>query len=393
MTNQQNSDLERTITAWLSDRYPDMVDLLETLVNTDSGSYDKAGVDAVGAVIRSFLEDKGIACDRLPIETRGDGLRATVPVSGAGTNRVILMMGHRDTVFPKGEVSKRPFSIEGNRAYGPGVADMKAGLVMNAFLLAAFAKFGGAPAPLVGLFTGDEEIGSPTSRPLIEAEARNAMAVFNSEPGRPSGNIVTGRKGGVFFRCNVTGKAAHSGGNFQDGVSAIEELARKIQSWHRLTDLSKGQTVNVGLISGGQSVNTVAPAASCDIDLRYVEPEDRDEVVDSIRQISDTCSVEGTSAEISILGEFRPVKQSEAAAALFADYTANAAEAGLSIEGEFSGGCADSGFAAGVGAPTLCGVGPVGGKAHSPQEYLELETIVPRAQAAALTILRMRPGG
>jgi len=137
----------------------------------------------------------------------------------------------------------------------------------------------------------------------------------------------------------------------------------------------------------------VAPAASCDIDLRYVEPEDRDEVVDSIRQISDTCSVDGTSAEISILGEFRPVKQSEAAAALFADYTANAAEAGLSIEGEFSGGCADSGFAAGVGAPTLCGVGPVGGKAHSPQEYLELETIVPRAQAAALTILRMRPGG
>ena len=384
MNFQAKSDLETTITGWLSDRRADMIGLLETLVNIDSGTYDKAGVDAVGAAVRNFLEGEGISCD---------GLRATVPVSGARTNRVILLMGHRDTVFSKGEVSKRPFSIEGSRAYGPGVADMKAGLVMNAFLLAAFARFGGAPAPLVGLFTGDEEIGSPTSRPLIEAEARNACAVFNSEPGRPSGNIVTGRKGGVFFLCEVTGKAAHSGGNFSDGISAIEELARKIQSWHRLTDLDKGQTVNVGLISGGQSVNTVAPSASCEIDLRYVEPEDRDEIVNAIMRIANTSSVEGTSAEIEIKGEFLPMKLSSAANDLFEQYRANAGEAGLTIAGEFSGGCADSGFSTSVGAPTLCGVGPVGGKAHSPDEYLELDTIVPRAQAAALTILRMRPGG
>lgn len=385
-------DHEAQIMGWLNERRDDMIALLENLVNIDSGSYDKPGVDAVAAAIRDFLEQAGIACDRLPIETRGDGLRATVPAPGSGANRVVLLMGHRDTVFSKGEVSQRPFTIEGGRAYGPGVADMKAGLVMNAFLLVAFAKFGGAPAPLVGLFTGDEEIGSPTSRPFIEAEARNACAVFNSEPGRPTGNIVTGRKGGVFFRCEVTGKAAHSGANFQDGVSAIEELARKIQAWHRLTDLDKGQTVNVGLISGGQSVNTVAPSASCDIDLRYMEPDDRDDIVGAIEDIAHTSNVVGTTADITIQGEFRPMKQSDAAADLFAQYSASASEAGLSVEGEFSGGCADSGFSAGVGAPTLCGVGPVGGKAHSPDEYLELESIVPRAQAAALTILRLRPG-
>lgn len=383
---------ETQIMGWLNERRDDMIALLENLVNIDSGSYDKPGVDAVAAAIRDFLEQAGIACDRLPIETRGDGLRATVPAPGSGANRVVLLMGHRDTVFSKGEVSQRPFTIEGGRAYGPGVADMKAGLVMNAFLLVAFAKFGGAPAPLVGLFTGDEEIGSPTSRPFIEAEARNACAVFNSEPGRPTGNIVTGRKGGVFFRCEVTGKAAHSGANFQDGVSAIEELARKIQAWHRLTDLDKGQTVNVGLISGGQSVNTVAPSASCDIDLRYMEPDDRDDIVGAIEDIAHTSNVVGTTANITIQGEFRPMKQSAAAADLFAQYSASASEAGLSVEGEFSGGCADSGFSAGVGAPTLCGVGPVGGKAHSPDEYLDLESIVPRAQAAALTILRLRPG-
>ena len=144
--------------------------------------------------------------------------------------------------------ARRPFTIRDGVAYGPGVADMKAGLVMNCFVLAAFAKFGGAPAPLVGLFTGDEEIGSPEGRAVIENEARRARVVFNSEPGRVSGNVVTGRKGGVFMQMRITGKAAHSGGNFTDGISAIEELARKIQAIHALTDLDRGITLNVGLV-------------------------------------------------------------------------------------------------------------------------------------------------
>lgn len=384
---------ETQITDWLKDRETDMIALLERMVNTDSGSYDKPGVDAAGDVLREFLTGEGIPVDTIAIDTHGDALRATVAASGQAGNRPILLMGHRDTVFGKGEASRRPFTIKNGRAYGPGVADMKAGLVMNAFLLAAFARFGGAPAPLVGLFTGDEEIGSPTSRPHIEAEAGTACAVFNSEPGRPAGNIVTGRKGGIFFRCEVTGKAAHSGANFGDGISAIEELARKIQVWYTLTDLDAGQTVNVGLIKGGQSVNTVAPLATCEIDVRYVEPAGRDAIVAEITKVAEACSVAGSSASLSIVGEFRPMKQSEAAKDLFDQYVGNAKQAGLDIAGEFSGGCADSGFAAAVGAPTLCGVGPVGGMVHSPDEYLEVASIVPRAQAIALTILRLQTPG
>lgn len=383
-------DSETAIRDWLAEHHDAMVDLLRDLVDTDSGSYDKPGVDAVGARLRTFLTDHDVVCETVPIEDHGDALRATLSAPGGGGNRPILLMGHRDTVFAKGEATARPFTVKDNIAYGPGVADMKAGLVMNAFVLAAFAELGGSPAPMVGLFTGDEEIGSPTSRPIIEAEARNAIAVFNSEPGRPSGNIVTGRKGGIFFRCEVTGKAAHSGANFLDGASAIEELARKIQSWHRLTDTERGQTVNVGLISGGQSVNTVAPSACCEIDLRYRDPDDRDAVVEAITTIGTTCSVAGTRGTVTIRGEFRPMKQSSDSTRLFERYVSSAAAAGLSVDGEFSGGCADSGFAAGVGAPTLCGLGPVGGKAHSPEEYLELDTMVPRAQALALTILRMK---
>ena len=377
---------EKTVLEWLGAQRPGMLALLEELVNTDSGSYDKAGVDAVGARIRGFLERCGIAHDTVPNDTYGDGIRATV---GGGSNTTILLMGHRDTVFPKQEASRRPFRIDNGRAYGPGVADMKAGLVMNAFVLAAFQKFGGAPAPLVGLFTADEEIGSPSSRPLIESEARHARAVFNSEPGRPSGNVVTGRKGGVFMRFEVTGKAAHSGANPELGISAIEELARKVVALHALTDFAKGTTVNVGLISGGQTVNTVAPWAKGEIDLRFVTPADRAAAMARIEEIIATSYVPGTSAKLEIAGEFLPLVETTDGKRLFDLYTSCAGEVGLKVAGEFTGGCADSGFAANVGAPTLCATGPVGGKAHTPDEYLEVDTMVPRAQALALAVMRV----
>ena len=258
-------------------------------------------------------------------------------------------MGHRDTVFPDGEAARRPFTIRDGIAYGPGVADMKAGLTMNCFILAAFARFGGAPAPLVGLFTGDEEIGSPEGRAVIEAEARRARVVFNSEPGRVSGNVVTGRKGGVFMAMRVTGKAAHSGGNFAEGISAIEELARKIQAIHALTDLDRGITLNVGLISGGQSVNTVAPWAEGQIDLRYVDPGDKDDIMARIGAIIERSSVAGTRAELTIKGEFLPLTQTQAAKRLFELYVDSAAATGFQTAGEFTGGCADFGLHRGDG--------------------------------------------
>jgi glutamate carboxypeptidase len=228
---------------------------------------------------------------------------------------------------------------------------------------------------------------------VIEAEARRARVVFNSEPGRVSGNVVTGRKGGVFSAFRIAGKAAHSGGNFQDGISAIEELARKVQALHALTDLERGITVNVGLVAGGQSVNTVAPWAEGQIDLRYVTPADRDEVMGRIHDIIARSFVPGTSAELAIKGEFLPLTQTPEAKRLFELYLQSAAETGFRTGGEFTGGCADSGFTAAMGTPTLCGVGPVGGKAHSPDEFLEIGSLVPRAQACARAILGLDTAG
>ncbi|PHK96458.1 peptidase M20 [Pseudoroseomonas rhizosphaerae] len=392
------SATEDKIAAWLAARQPEMLAELEAMVNTDGGSYDKAGVDAVGARIADFCARHGIPVERVPGALHGDCLRALVDggeTAGGGGNarRNIVLMGHRDTVFPKGEPQRRPFRVENGIATGPGVADMKAGLVQNMFVLAAFQACGGAPGPLVGLFTGDEEIGSPEGRPVIEREARAARVVFNSEPGRPSGNVVTGRKGGVFMVLDIEGKAAHSGANFEAGISAIEELARKVQALHALTDLPRGITLNVGLVSGGQSVNTVAPWAQGQIDLRYVHPEDRDEVMGRIHAIVEKSFLPGTKARLTIKGEFLPLAKNPGTEAVLAAYQAAAAESGFATEGEFAGGCADSGFTAAMGAPTLCAVGPVGGKAHSPEEYLEVASLVPRAQALARAILKLEAAG
>jgi len=375
---------------WLDGQEAAMLALLAELVNIDSGSYDKPGVDAVGARIAAFLAEHGVPVTTVPVEGYGDALKAQVAGSGGG-NRPVVLMGHRDTVFPRGEVAHRPFRITEGRAYGPGVADMKAGLVMNAFVLAAFHRTG-APVPLIGLFTSDEEIGSPACRPIIEETARGARAVLNSEPGRPTGNVVTGRKGGVFMHLEIVGKAAHSGGNYADGRSAIGELAHKTIAFHAITDLDRGTTVNVGLVAGGQSVNTVAPRATCEIDLRYVTPPDREAAMGRIAAIVERSTVPGTTARLTIKGEFLPLVQDEASRTLFETYARVSARHGTPVEGEFAGGCADSGFTASVGCPTLCAVGPVGGKAHSPDEYLEVASLVPRARAMAETIAALAAG-
>lgn len=374
---------------WLAEQEGAMLALLERIVNIDSGSYDHAGVTAVAEALAAFLEREGVACEWLRQEASGHILRARV--AGPG-ERPVLLLGHCDTVFPAGEAARRPFRIEAGRAFGPGVSDMKAGLVMNAFVLAAFAREGGAPCPLVGLFTSDEEIGSPVSRPVIEATARGCRAVLNAEPGRPSGNVCTGRKGGVFLRLQVRGRAAHSGSAYAEGRSAILALAHKTVALMGLTDLEAGITVNVGKIGGGQSVNTIAPDAWAEIDLRYVRGPDRDRMLAAIEAVVQRTDVPDTSAELAISGEFLPLEPTPASEALFETYRRCAREVGLAVAGEFSGGCADSGFTAALGVPTLCSTGPVGGKGHTPEEYMEVATLVPRARAAALTIPALAAG-
>lgn len=389
---------EQKVTDWLASRKEGMIALLRELVDTDSGSYDKAGVDRAGQVVARFHEANGLAVEVVPDATYGDAVKARLPNPAANDQRPVLLLGHRDTVFPKGEPTRRPFTIKDGRAYGPGVADMKAGVMIEAFVAAAFAECGGLSAPLLMLTTSDEEIGSPFSRAVIEEAARESRCVFNAEPSRlPVGSdfardrrqsVTSGRKGGVFMRAEFTGKPAHSGANYEKGASAIVDLGHKIPKLQGLTDLEKGVTVNVGLIGGGQTVNTVAPHAWCEIDLRYVTAAQRDEMVGKIRAIIETPVVAGTGAVLSIKGEFQPLEGTAESQKLFETYREATAGLGIATIAEFTGGCADSGFTAAQGCPTLCSVGPVGGMAHTPDEFLEVDSIVPAAQALALSVMR-----
>jgi glutamate carboxypeptidase len=377
------NDLTDKVLAWLAPRADEMEALLHRLVDIDSNSFDKAGTDAVGEAIADLLQAEGIAVSRIPKAKFGDVFRAEVP--GRKDNSYALLLGHRDTVFAKGTVTTRGYSRQGDLAFGPGVADMKGGLVANIFALRAINAVGGLPFPVVALFTSDEEIGSPSGGAEIEAAAKGARAVFNSEPGRVSGNVVTGRKGGASFHIKVTGRAAHSGVNHEAGASAIEALARKIVRLHALTDYTSGIATNVGVIKGGNTHNTVAPWAEAELDLRFMTLEQRAQIVPEIEKIVRAEDVPGTSAEIEPVALFLPLEEKHSKD-LFAVYRKAAEKVGFAVDGEFTGGCADSGFTAALGVPTLCGLGPVGGKAHTDDEFCRLDTLLPRTQAMAATI-------
>lgn len=377
------------ILQWISSQQENMVSLLSALVNVDSGSYDKEGVDAVGALLSHFFAGHGLQTAVRPVTDFGDTLLiGTATVRRDAGRHNILLMGHRDTVFDKGEAARRPFHIQGDRAYGPGVADMKAGLVMNAFVLAGFQKF--APeVPLVIMLTGDEEIGSRASIAHIAEEARFARAVFNAEPARPTGNFVSGRKGGFTYRFEISGKAAHAGVNFTEGASAIGELTHKITALHALTDVPRGITLNVGLVDGGSSTNTVAAKASGEVDVRFVDGAQRERLIFEIEAILGCATVAGTTTMFERRSESLPLAPTPENVALSAVYREAAASLGYEVFAEFTGGCADSGIASSAGAPTVCATGPVGGKAHTEDEYILVETLSQRAAIVAASILRL----
>lgn len=380
---ESRSQLRTRILDWLAGQAQAMQDLLQKVVDIDSGSRNEAGVTAVATALRERLEAVGVTVQFEPVPDYGVLLHAQVP--GPAEGAPILLMGHMDTVYPAGTAARRPFRVEDGRAYGPGVADMKSGLVMNVFVAEAFARCGGLKAPLQLFFSCDEEIGSAATRDRIMAKARGARAVLNAEPGRVSGNLVTSRKGSMVVEFEVEGVAAHAGINHAAGASAIEALARKTLALHALTDPATGVTANVGVVHGGIVPNMVAPHAKAELDMRFTSDTDPDELLAKVRAIVEEESVPRTKGRVTESRRTMPMKPTPDE--LLALYQRGAKALGFEVQGEFTGGAADSGLTASVGAPTLCGTGPVGGHAHTEREYCELSTFVPRAQAVALAIL------
>jgi glutamate carboxypeptidase len=371
----------QAISAWLERRLPQFLADLETLVNVDCGTANKAGVDAVGRLFRERLLAAGCELAEFPLADYGDCVLATL--RGRGAARVLLS-GHLDTVFPPGTAAARPMRIEGGRIFGPGANDMKAGLLAGLYAMRALQQTGFTAFERIDFFANtDEEVGSPASARLYRDVAAQADAALVLECGRMNGDIVSARKGCSNYRFTVRGKQAHAGVEPERGANAIVELARCIRELTALNGLSEGSTVNVGTIGGGTASNVVPDLAWADVDARFVTEEAGRALDGAVRLIGNRTSVAGTAIEVSGGVERGPMEKTAATAFLVELAHGIAAQLGFTFADIRTGGASDGNYIATLGVPTLDGMGPVGGYDHSPDEYVELESIVPRTAMLA----------
>ncbi len=372
--------LEAALPAYLAD--------LEHLVNIDCGSYTRAGVDAIGAWTSDRLRTLGATVISYPNEL-GLGETVVAEIAGAdpdGPN--LLCIGHMDTVFDPGTAAARPFRIEDGIATGPGVTDMKSGLLAGLYAIGAIRdRLGGLPlARLVFVANPDEEIGSPASTAHIRALAADADACLVLECARANGDIVSSRKGNLGLAVTVNGRAAHAGVEPEKGRSAILEAARLVTDLHALNGRWPGVTVNVGVIAGGTRPNVVAERCSLEVDVRAVTRDTLIEAEAEIRAIAARTVVPDVTLVVEEQGRHWPMEKLERSGRLVGHAVAIAAELGFDLHDAATGGASDANTTAGLGVPTIDGLGPIGGLDHAPGEYLEVESIVPRTQLLAALI-------
>jgi glutamate carboxypeptidase len=367
---------------YLDSKESQMMAFLETLVNIDSGSYDKPGIDKVINIMNARLEQLGFDTEIVELEESGNHV---VGRKRGSSDKILLLLGHCDTVFPQGTASERPFHIDGNRAYGPGVADMKGGLtVMMGALDALKAEMPEVwdELGLVVVVNSDEEISSRTSRHVIEQEARRADAICVLEPARPGGEYVTQRKGHGTYHLRVTGKSAHAGVAPEQGASAIHELFQKGLALQALNDSAPGLKVNIGVTRGGMRPNVVADSAEAEIDVRIQTTEDIERIETAFRNVVSEQGIPGTHTELTGGIEFPPMLRTESSLRLFELVRLAGAEIGLSLDHIATGGASDGSYASQY-APTCDGMGPQGGAFHSPNEYIEIPSLVQRTKVLA----------
>lgn len=367
------------------------VDELEELVQIDSGTLFKSGLDKMAEWMCNRWNALGFQTE-VRETTTGPNVIATY-CSQRVNAPTVLLLGHIDTVYREGTPQKRPFTVRGNRAYGPGVADMKGGLITMLGALEALKKVGLLDKLNVNVtvFNNcDEEIGSRGSRHIIEELATGCDAVFVYEPARPSGAIVSQRRGLLRYTLSLKGKAAHTGVDPQNGASAIESLSRKVQALHALTDYDRGINVNVGTLRAGDRPNIVADWANAEVDVRLPDQVSFKEISAAIEQIITRCDVKGTEAKFEVTAEKPPFTRTSGVDRLLELFRKSAMEIGLSLEHVTTGGSSDGNYTSALGIPTIDGLGAVGGRYHSEEEYLEVNSIVQRAALSALALSKFR---
>jgi glutamate carboxypeptidase len=374
-------------------RTEEMVALLQGLVERESPSSSKDANDALAGFVGEQLEGLGLAVERHRREEAGDHLVArwgSPVVDPSRDGRPNLVLCHMDTVWPLGTLRERPFRRTPRALHGPGVFDMKGGLACAIFALRALRALGLEPRrPLTLVCNSDEEVGSPTSRALIEGEARRSEHCLVMESGEGfRGNLKTRRKGIGAFRVRITGQAAHASLAPARGASAIEELAHLVLRLRSLADPEAGTTINVGVVEGGIARNVVAPWAEAQVDVRTGTLREAQRVADAIASLAPV--LEGTALEASGGMNRPPMEPTAEAMALFHRVQAIAArELDMELGDGVTGGGSDGQFASAVGCPTLDGLGVIGGGAHSAREFTLTRSLPERATLLATLLLRL----
>jgi glutamate carboxypeptidase len=352
--------------------------LIETLVRLESPSHDKKAVDRCGAELLRQLEVCGARCTKIPTPNRGDHLRAELSGDGPQT----LILGHFDTVWEVGQLERMPIREEAGCLHGPGIFDMKAGLATTLLALRALRAVPTTASPrVVVLWTTDEEVGSGTSRRLIEEEARKSAAVLVLEPSLPGGAAKTSRKGCGEFELTVRGIPAHAGLDPGKGASAIHELARQILVLEQLQDLDHGISVNVGVVSGGSRPNVTAAEARATIDVRVPTRADAEHIGAKLRELRP--QTRGTTLEVHGGVDRPPLERNDGVLRLYSMARGIAQSLGRDLLEGPAGGGSDGNFTAALGVPTLDGLGPQGDGAHALHEHIQLDDLSFRAALVA----------
>jgi glutamate carboxypeptidase len=380
--NQQDQALPKTLLAHLRRRLPRMLDTLRQLTLIESPSLEKNHADRCAGFLADEWLLRGTLVQVLQQRRRGDHIRAVWVPNSAPPRSQILVLGHYDTVYPTGTLSKTPFRIVGPKAYGPGTFDMKAGIVQALFALEALQELKTKVSKrLVFLWTSDEEIGSESSRRFIEDEARRSDAVFVLEPSLgPRGLAKTSRKGVGEAKLMVHGRSAHAGLDPDQGINAIHELASQIARIEKWNDPRSGVTVNADLIDGGTRTNVIPDTAKANFDLRAWRLAD----MRALEKRFHTLKPIRRGVKLEIRGGFnRPPLERKHSAALFARAKSVAKQMGFVLGEAAAGGASDGNFTGALGVPTLDGFGAVGDGAHSTDEFVYYKTMPQRAALLA----------
>jgi glutamate carboxypeptidase len=368
---------------------PAYLDDLARLVNIDCGSYTPGGVDEVGRWVARFFADLGAEVETRPDPDGRFGSTVVSSFRGTAGGARALLIGHMDTVFDPGTAAERPFRIDDGIAYGPGVTDMKGGLLGGLYAIKAIlGQLGTVPFErLTFIANPDEEVGSPSSRRHIAAAAADADACLVLECARANGDIVSARKGILDTRMTVHGRAAHAGVEPEKGRSAVLEAARLVRELHALNGRWPGVTVNVGKIAGGTRPNVVAERCDLEVDVRATTLEGMATVEAALRELTATTEVRDTTVDTQVLVSWQPMEKLERSGRLVEHAQGLAERLGFTVHDTHTGGASDANMVAGMGVPTLDGLGPIGGSDHSPAEYLEVDSIVPRVSLVAGLLL------